>query len=79
LDTGAAVVPVFAVLSEQGFLQVEFLPALELPESSTPRREATSLIVDQYVRLLEQRWKLDPGSVVWEIAQAHLASPPTYE
>jgi len=75
LDTGAAVVPVFAVMTQQDLLRVEFLPSLETTAGAVSRPEAIRNMVEKYVGLLEQSWKLDPGHVVWEIAQAHMASP----
>jgi lauroyl/myristoyl acyltransferase len=76
VDTGAPVVPVFGVLSDAGRLEVEFLPALDPPGPAMSRRAAVDACLGQYVRLLEQRWSVDPGSVVWETARPHLEAPP---
>jgi acyl carrier protein len=73
--TGAPVLPVFGVLTDKGRMLVQFLPELERAAPGLTRKEAVDSYVGQYVRLLEQRWVLDPGSVVWEIARAHLGSP----
>ena len=74
LETGAPVVPVFGVLAGDGRLQVEFLPPLEAADAGLPKQAAVDHCLGQYLLLLEKRWALDPGSVVWEIARAHLAA-----
>jgi hypothetical protein len=74
VDTGAPVIPVFGVLTDDGCLEVQFLPELDKPLPGQPRQLAVDAYLGQYVRLLERRWMLDPGSVVWEIARAHLGS-----
>jgi lauroyl/myristoyl acyltransferase len=63
LATNAVIVPVLAVVNDDGGVLVEFLPALKMPAPETARTEGVAFIVSQYRDLLESRWLSDPGSV----------------
>jgi len=62
--TRAPVVPVFAQLAPGGRVEVEFLPALAPPDRSLGRDERLATMVQQYARVLEQKWREDPALIM---------------
>lgn len=63
LNCGAAVFPVFAPYDETGRARVQILEPLDPADGSAPRPEKIGHLVNQYVRLLEARWRSDPANV----------------
>ncbi len=63
LETGAAVLPLFAPFDDRGRVHVEILEPLDPGGETLDRGQRIDGMVRQYVRLLEQRWQGDFGNV----------------
>lgn len=63
LATGATVVPTFGVLRTDGRVQLDFLPALEMPDAQLAHEDRVMHIIKQYASLLQKHWVASPGSI----------------
>jgi KDO2-lipid IV(A) lauroyltransferase len=62
--TKAAAIAVFASTDPAGVVTIEILPALRSCDDAISHEVNVKQLVDQYVALLESRWKTDLGNVV---------------
>ncbi len=63
METGAAVLPLFAPFDDRGRVHVEILEPLDPGNQALDRNQRIDGMVRQYARLLEQRWQSDFGNV----------------
>lgn len=72
LQTGAEVVPVFSTLGLDGKVLIEFEPVLARPDAGLGQREAIEIMVREYGKRLEERWRRDPGQVLADQIRQYL-------
>lgn len=72
LMTDTPIFPVFCTTSLDGVITVDISPALEKPDTKTPREAQVSDLVQQYVSLLEACWKTTPGNISWPHIKKYL-------
>lgn len=78
VETGAAVLPLFAPFDDRGRVQIEILEPLDPGSEAVERNRRIEGMVRQYVQLLEERWKTDFGNVNTPFLETfYLNSEPT--
>lgn len=65
LRSGASIVPVFAAVEADGKILVRFESPLDPGSVELDTQQRVRHILDQYVEILQSRWRSDPGRILW--------------
>ncbi len=74
--TRAAVIPVFVSLQPTGHVHIDMLEPLDTGTPEMSHGQRVEWLMQQYVTLLETRWKQEPQNLAWGMIERFLASPP---
>lgn len=79
LETGAAIVLNSATLDEKGRATLRFHGPVDTGEVTLPTETRLKMFLDQYVSLIENTWRTDPGNISVRHIQHYLKSEPMSE
>ena len=71
----ALVVPVFAPVDDRGRVRIQIQEPLSTGDPSIDRAVRASELIQQYIRMLEDRWTSDPGNITTGHVSKYLALP----
>ena len=77
LSSGADVIPVFTHIERNGQIKVKFYPPLDKGDEEMAPEDRISLMIQQYVSLLSEEYRRDPGSVHLKHMNRFLGYPPS--
>jgi lauroyl/myristoyl acyltransferase len=76
LSTGADVIPIFITPGKHHRIQIELCNPLDKGTESMKREERSAHIVEQYVHLLERKWRESPQFINWGHMEKYLHHVP---
>lgn len=71
----AVVVPVFAPVDDRGRVRIQLQEPLSIGDPSLSPALRSAELIQQYIRMLEERWTRDPGNVTTGHVSKYLALP----
>lgn len=77
LSSGADVIPVFTHIELSGHIKVKFYPPLDKGNEDMVPEDRVSLMIQQYVSLLSEEYRRDPGSIHLKHMSRFLGYPPS--
>lgn len=76
VETGATVIPVVSSMNYKGRIAVEFHTSLyDRSSDAGSRKSGYAGMIEQYVKLLEKKWREDPGSITLSHVKRFLELP----
>ncbi len=71
IKTGVPAIPFFAPVDESGVVHIQIHEPLDSGNSTQPKSERISSLIEQYAKLLEGYWIADPGNIRKEQFLSH--------
>ncbi len=75
LESGASILPVFSSMENNGKVTIEFHSPFESEKNDLYRKENEKKLVEEYIRLVEQKWENDAGSITLREIKLFLEQP----